>query len=81
MEQLKQKEMKRQKSRLYEIVQPASGYWFPIVYGLKVCGNFPCTDEPRLKLQIGDKVLVTRWRKYVLLALLTDQHNSCLFIM
>lgn len=64
VEQLKQKEMKRQKSRLYEIIQPASGYWFPIVYGLKVCGNFPCTDEPRLKLEIGDKVLVTRWRKH-----------------
>ncbi|XP_050315116.1 palmitoyltransferase ZDHHC6-like isoform X1 [Anthonomus grandis grandis] len=63
IEQLEQKNEKRLKARTYKIVSPASGRWFPLSYGIKVCCNFPCTDEPRLKLNVGDLVLVTRWRK------------------
>ncbi|XP_018569970.1 palmitoyltransferase ZDHHC6 [Anoplophora glabripennis] len=63
-EQLQQKNEKRLKAKIYSIVKPASGYWFPFKHGFKVCINFPFTDEPRIKLEVGDKVMVTRWRKY-----------------
>lgn len=43
-----------------------SGSWLPISYGIGVCLHPPCTDEPRIKLCVGDMVLVTRWRKYYL---------------
>ncbi|CAG9765258.1 unnamed protein product [Ceutorhynchus assimilis] len=64
VEQKEQKNEKKLKTRMYRIVKPASGYWFPIVFGLKVCCNFPCTDEPRLKVDIGNLIRVTRWRKH-----------------
>ncbi|XP_060523842.1 palmitoyltransferase ZDHHC6 isoform X2 [Cylas formicarius] len=64
IEQIEQKEEKRLKSRLYRVIKPASGYWFPIFYGFKVCCSYPCTDESRLKLNCGDLVNVTRWRKH-----------------
>ncbi|XP_066247171.1 palmitoyltransferase ZDHHC6 [Euwallacea similis] len=64
IEQIEQKREKRLKSRNYKIIKPASGYWFPIVHGIKVCSNYPCTNEPRLKLNVDDMVVVTRWRKH-----------------
>ncbi|KAJ8922061.1 hypothetical protein NQ315_008702 [Exocentrus adspersus] len=63
-EQIEQKNEKRLKTKVYSIIRPASGYWFPITHGFRVCISFPCTDEPRIKLEVGDKVLVTRWRKH-----------------
>lgn len=32
--------------------------------GCKVCIHPPLTDEPRIALDVGDFVNVTRWRKY-----------------
>nr|CAI5845035.1 unnamed protein product [Callosobruchus analis] len=76
-EQLKQKKEKRLKTRLYSIVRPASGYWFPIFsHGIRICLNFPCTDEPRIQLAIGDKVQVTRWRKHWLFGELVQQDGD-----
>lgn len=65
MEQLAQKAQKLMRSRVYLVVRASSYYWFPVTQGWRVCLNFPCTDEPRLELKPGDKVLVTRWKKYV----------------
>ncbi|XP_072399728.1 palmitoyltransferase ZDHHC6 [Diabrotica undecimpunctata] len=64
VEQIEQKQEKRLKSRVYKIVKPASGYWFPITFGIRVCLNYPFNDEPRIKLDIGDSVVVTRWRRH-----------------
>ncbi|XP_076253049.1 palmitoyltransferase ZDHHC6 [Rhynchophorus ferrugineus] len=64
IEQIQQKEEKRLKTRLFQIIKPTSGYWFPIAHGIKVCCNFPCTDEARLKLEVNDLVKVTRGKKY-----------------
>ncbi|CAH1989992.1 unnamed protein product [Acanthoscelides obtectus] len=76
-EQLAQKNEKRLKTRLYTIFRPVSGYWFPIFsHGIRVCLNFPCTDEPRIKLAIGDKVQVTRWRKHWLFGELVQQRDE-----
>lgn len=63
-EQIAQKAEKRHRTKLYSILHPASGSWFPITKGIKVCINPPCTDEPRIKLTPGDVVIVTRWRKH-----------------
>ncbi|KAK5650884.1 hypothetical protein RI129_001913 [Pyrocoelia pectoralis] len=63
-EQMAQKTEKRHRTKLYNILYPASGAWFPITKGLRVCISIPCTDEPRIKLKRGDVVIVTRWRKH-----------------
>lgn len=63
-EQLEQKSEKRQRTKMYNIIKPASGYWFPVSQGIRVCLGFPCSDEPRIKLEPGDVVSVTRWRKH-----------------
>lgn len=44
----------------------ATGSWLPLwSQGFAVCLSPPCTDEPRIRLEIGDVVKVTRWKKYV----------------
>jgi len=63
-EQLRQKEDKRGRTREYQIVVPYSGKWLPLSQGLGVCTHPPCTDEPRIVLQTGERVRVTRWKKY-----------------
>ncbi|XP_023020428.2 palmitoyltransferase ZDHHC6 [Leptinotarsa decemlineata] len=64
LEQIHQKNEKRLKTRVYNIIRPASGYWFPITHGIRVCLSYPFTDETRIKLNVGDTVMVTRWRKH-----------------
>lgn len=64
-EQLAQKHEKRARTRTYTIIRPATGSWFPCwSQGIKVCLSPPFTDEPRIRLAIGDVVHVTRWRKH-----------------
>lgn len=62
-EQLAQKLDKRKRARRYRIIKVASGSRFPITHGFGVLCHPPCTDEPRIKLDIGDIVVVTRWKK------------------
>jgi len=64
IEQQKQKNEKRQRTRLYTVVRSFSGWWLPIVHGWKVFCSPPCLDEARLKLDVNDNVRVTRWRKH-----------------
>lgn len=63
-EQLMQKEEKRGRTREYRIILSYSGAWFPLSQGLGVCCHPPCTDEPRIGLDAGARVRVTRWKKY-----------------
>ncbi|GAB1867001.1 Palmitoyltransferase [Camponotus japonicus] len=63
-EQLAQKLDKRKRARKYRVVKTASGSRFPIRHGCGVFCHPPCTDEPRIKLDIDDIVVVTRWKKY-----------------
>lgn len=60
---MKQKEEKRDRTIPYAITEDYSGAICPITKGCYVCCDTPCTDEPRIKLLKGDKVLVTRWKK------------------
>uniref|UniRef100_A0A7G3AM45 Palmitoyltransferase n=1 Tax=Lutzomyia longipalpis TaxID=7200 RepID=A0A7G3AM45_LUTLO len=64
-EQLAQKADKRARTRRYSIVRRATGSWVPLwSQGICVSVQPPCTDEPRIELNVGDVVNVTRWRKY-----------------
>ena len=63
-EQLKQKEDKRERTREYQIISKYTGAWFPVSQGVSVCCHPPCTDEPRIQVEVGDMVRVTRWKKY-----------------
>ncbi|CAL4122545.1 unnamed protein product, partial [Meganyctiphanes norvegica] len=64
IEQLEQKAEKRARSREYQVVLAFSGWWFPCFQGLGVCCHPPCTDEPRIAMQPGQSVIVTRWKKF-----------------
>ncbi|XP_019871027.1 palmitoyltransferase ZDHHC6 [Aethina tumida] len=77
-EQIEQKREKRMRTKVYQIIEPSSGSYFPISKGLRTCMNFPCTDEPRIKLNVGDIVLVTRWRTHWLFGekVPTDQNSD-----
>jgi len=63
-EQLEQKKEKRLRTREYQIVRPYSGHLCPVFsFGFKIGCCIPCTDEPRIQLDKGDVVKVTRWKK------------------
>lgn len=60
-----QKREKRARTRRYRIVSKVSGSWMPLwSQGFKVCIHPPLTDEPRIALDNGDLVNVTRWRRH-----------------
>ncbi|XP_043497730.1 palmitoyltransferase ZDHHC6 isoform X2 [Polistes fuscatus] len=63
-EQLAQKMDKRRRARRYRIIKPSSGSWLPIQHGWGVLCHPPYTDETRIKLDVTDIVIVTRWRRY-----------------
>jgi ribosomal protein L40E len=63
-EQISQKAEKRLRTREYEIIIGYSGSWLPITQGFSTCCHPPCTDEPRIGLDPGDRVQVTRWKKH-----------------
>ena len=65
MEQLEQKKEKRQRSVLYEVTQVFNGALCPLSFGFRVLCCPPCIDEQRLKIQVGNRVLVSRFRKWV----------------
>lgn len=62
-EQLEQKKLKRERKICYWIVKSYSGNIIAWREGLRTCFSCPCSDEPRMKLQPGETVLVSRWRK------------------
>ncbi|XP_074647885.1 palmitoyltransferase ZDHHC6-like [Tubulanus polymorphus] len=64
IEQMRQKEDKKDRSIEYTIIEDYSGRWCPITKGCRVICCPPFTDEPRIKLNIGDRLLVTRWKKH-----------------
>ena len=65
VEQLKQKDVKKLRTRLYQAIKVYNGSWCPLfAYGVRTCLGFPCSDESRIALQIGDNVAVTRWKKW-----------------
>lgn len=48
----------------YIIGKDYNGFWVFIRMGWRVCVNFFCIDEFRIKVKVGDRVKVIRWKKY-----------------
>ena len=64
-EQIRQKADKRIRTRVYQVVTPYSGSWCPLwSMGFRVACSPPCADEPRIPLDAGDEVAVTRWKRH-----------------
>lgn len=64
-EQILQKRDKRLRTREYRILLSFSGSWCPLwSMGFRVACQPPCADEPRIPLNVGDVVHVTRWKKH-----------------
>ncbi|CAF0959313.1 unnamed protein product, partial [Didymodactylos carnosus] len=63
-EQLEQKAEKRMRTVRYDVIGDYNGFFFPIKYGFRTCICIPFTDEHRMKITRGDRVLVTRWETY-----------------
>lgn len=65
MEQISQKEEKRENSMKYVVINDYSGAFCPITKGCKTCCCIPWSEEPRIKISCKDQIMVTRWQKYV----------------
>ncbi|OQR79089.1 putative palmitoyltransferase ZDHHC6-like [Tropilaelaps mercedesae] len=72
VEQKVQKDDKRLRRRPYVVTRTYYGGYFPWCgHGCCACIRTPLNDEPRLRLQIGQMILVTRWKRYWLYGELT----------
>lgn len=63
-EQLEQKKLKRERTICCSVVKSYNGSVIAWREGLRTCISTPWTDEPRIKVEMGDVILVTRWRKW-----------------
>lgn len=63
VEQLEQKQEKRQRTVRYEVVKPFKGSFITLRYGFRTCICIPCSEETRMPIEKGDYVLVTRWER------------------
>ncbi|XP_013164649.1 PREDICTED: palmitoyltransferase ZDHHC6 [Papilio xuthus] len=63
MEQIAQKEEKRQRSRLFVAAEQYGGQWVPLRRPRAALAA-PCSAEPRLQLRPGDLVRATRQRRH-----------------
>lgn len=63
-EQKLQKLDKAMRQRLYIVTKGYHGGFFPWCgHGFCACVKTPFNGEPRLKLKVNDRVLVTRWKE------------------
>ncbi|KAH8379427.1 hypothetical protein KR009_004934, partial [Drosophila setifemur] len=64
-EQLAQKKDKLARTRTYRCIRHVTGYWLPIIsQGFLVTLHIPWADDPRIVLQPGDLIQVTRLLDY-----------------
>merc|ERR1739848_132852 len=64
VEQIEQKEIKRENIVVYDVSRAYDGAFFPWRLGIRVCYDAPWTEEGRLVVQSGDIVHATRRRKH-----------------
>ena len=64
VEQLQQKQEKRDRLVLFEVIKAYSGSWVPLQHGCCTCLHPPCSDEPRIHASPGEKIMVSRANKY-----------------
>ncbi|XP_020612060.1 palmitoyltransferase ZDHHC6-like [Orbicella faveolata] len=61
-EQLQQKKLKRERTICCSVIKFYNGSIIAWREGLRTCISTPWSEEPRMKLHLGEIVLVTRWR-------------------
>ncbi|XP_022094898.1 palmitoyltransferase ZDHHC6-like [Acanthaster planci] len=64
MEQIMQKQLKKERMIEYIATEDYEGSWFPISKGCRTCICIPLTDESRIEIDEGDIIMVSRWKKY-----------------
>ena len=64
IEQMKQKILKRNREVPFDVIRAYSGSWFPITHGVSTCCCIPFTDEPRISVKPGDRIIVSRGSKH-----------------
>ncbi|XP_033644402.1 palmitoyltransferase ZDHHC6-like [Asterias rubens] len=64
IEQIAQKQLKKERMIEYIVIEDYEGSWFPISKGYCTCLCFPLTDEPRIEIDEEDIIMVSRWKKY-----------------
>lgn len=64
VEQIEQKEIKRENIVVYDVSQSYDGACFPVRLGVRVCYDAPWTEEGRIAVESGDIVHATRRRKH-----------------
>jgi len=64
VEQIEQKEIKRENVVVFDVTEAYSGSFFPCKYGSRVCWDAPWTEEGRLKVDAGDVVHASRRRRH-----------------
>lgn len=64
VEQLQQKDLKRDRTIPYTVIKEYSGTWCPFKLGCRVLYDCPWSDEPRIKVEVGDTLFVSRHRNH-----------------
>ena len=64
IEQLQQKLEKRDRLIRFDVIHAYSGHWIPVTHGVCTAIRLPCTDEPRVAIKPGEKIMVSRGTKY-----------------
>lgn len=64
VEQLEQKDIKRDRTLIYKVIKPYTGTWFPLKFGFRVFCDIPCSDEVRVPIKVGNVFHATRFKKY-----------------
>ncbi|CAH8629335.1 unnamed protein product [Heterobilharzia americana] len=76
LEQIYQKKMKQQVRRVFRITKAYDGSCICFRYGCLTVMRSPCLEEPRIPVQVGDTLFVTRGTKYWIYGQLV-QSESC----
>ena len=64
VEQLAQKEEKRVNAVKYLTIKDYRGTLFPISIGFRTAFCVPCSEDPRMRIDKSDIILVTRWQRF-----------------
>jgi len=75
-EQIEQKKEKRQRTVRYDVVKSFNGSFITFRHGCRTCICIPCSDEPRIKIEKGDQVLVTRWERFWMYGECVDRRTN-----
>jgi len=76
VEQLEQKDLKRENIITFKAHTEYNGAWFPLAHGFKVCYFSPWSEEDRLSVNIGDTINATRIRRHWLYGVKVQKRDA-----